>query len=129
MQQQSSSSQNDWNKTLNANVAGAATNAEDFTKQFMSDMFGGSSGGQQQQPPVQPSIQPPMQQQVQQKQVQQQQQSSSSSQNEWNNTLNANVAGAASNAEDFTKQFMSDMFGGGSSGQQQGSKGENLRQF
>ena len=25
----------------------------------------------------------------------------------------ANKAGAASNAEDFTKQFMSDMFGGG----------------
>jgi len=26
---------------LNLNKAGAATNAEDFTKQFMSDMFGG----------------------------------------------------------------------------------------
>ena len=33
--------------------------------------------------------------------------------NNWNETLNSNKAGAASNAEDFTKQFMSDMFGGG----------------
>ena len=32
----------DWNTTLNADKAGAATNAEDFTKQFMSQMFGGS---------------------------------------------------------------------------------------
>ena len=31
----------DWNTTLNADKAGAATNAEDFTKQFMSQMFGG----------------------------------------------------------------------------------------
>ena len=29
-----------WNSTLNANKAGAADNAEDFTKQFMADMFG-----------------------------------------------------------------------------------------
>ena len=33
--------------------------------------------------------------------------------NNWNETLNLNKAGAASNAEDFTKQFMADMFGGG----------------
>ena len=30
-----------WNETLNSNRCGAATNAEDFTKQFMADMFGG----------------------------------------------------------------------------------------
>ena len=30
-----------WNETLNSNKAGSATNAEDFTKQFMADMFGG----------------------------------------------------------------------------------------
>ena len=35
----------DWNQTLNANAAGAATNAEDFTKQFMADMFGGGRKG------------------------------------------------------------------------------------
>lgn len=33
----------DWDSRLNADKAGAATNAEDFTKQFMSDMFGGGS--------------------------------------------------------------------------------------
>ena len=31
----------------------------------------------------------------------------------WEATLDADKAGAASNAEDFTKQFMSQMFGGG----------------
>ena len=36
--------QQDWARTLEANSAGAATNAEDFTKQFMSDMFGGGAG-------------------------------------------------------------------------------------
>ena len=36
--------QQDWAQTLEANSAGAATNAEDFTKQFMSDMFGGGAG-------------------------------------------------------------------------------------
>eukprot|EP00095_Tigriopus_kingsejongensis_P006582 maker-scaffold445_size168248-snap-gene-0.22 protein:Tk06582 transcript:maker-scaffold445_size168248-snap-gene-0.22-mRNA-1 annotation:"z band alternatively spliced pdz-motif protein isoform p" len=30
-----------WNQTLNSNQAGAANNAQDFTKQFMADMFGG----------------------------------------------------------------------------------------
>ena len=35
-----------WNDILNQNSAGAANNAEDFTKQFMSQMFTGS--GQQQ---------------------------------------------------------------------------------
>ena len=37
--------QQDWAKTLEANTAGAATNAEDFTKQFMSQMFGGGAPG------------------------------------------------------------------------------------
>ena len=29
-----------WDQILNSNTAGMATNAEDFTKQFMSQMFG-----------------------------------------------------------------------------------------
>merc|ERR1719411_1969215 len=37
---------NNWNETLNSNKAGAASNAEDFTKQFMSDMFGGAGMSQ-----------------------------------------------------------------------------------
>ena len=48
----------------------------------------------------------PKQQQTQQVPIQQ-------SANKWNETLNANKCGAATNAEDFTKQFMADMFGGG----------------
>ncbi len=32
-----------WDNTLNANKPGAATNAEDFTKSFMADMYGGSN--------------------------------------------------------------------------------------
>ena len=32
-----------WDATLNADKAGAAANAEDFTKQFMAQMYG--SGG------------------------------------------------------------------------------------
>ena len=34
-----------WNETLNQNKAGAADNAEDFTKQFMKDMFSGFGPG------------------------------------------------------------------------------------
>ena len=47
---------------------------------------------------------------------------------QWDATLNSNVAGAASNAEDFTKQFMSDMYGGGGSGgaNQPNSLGEKV---
>ena len=36
--------------------------------------------------------------------------------NNWQSTLDADKAGAASNAEDFTKQFMSQMFGNGGAG-------------
>ena len=39
---------------LNQNKAGQATNAEDFTKQFMSEMF----GGQQPPPKFQPEVTP-----------------------------------------------------------------------
>jgi hypothetical protein len=72
---------------------------------------------QQQQQPMQqqpmqqqPKQQQPMQQQPMQRQqrVPQQQQP-----NQWDSTLNSNKAGAATNAEDFTKQFMDDMFGKG----------------
>ena len=42
--QQQQGKQQDLARTLDANSAGAATNAEDFTKQFMSDMFGGGVG-------------------------------------------------------------------------------------
>ena len=32
----------EWNQTLDSNIAGMAGNAEDFTKQFMTDMYGSS---------------------------------------------------------------------------------------
>jgi len=33
-----------WQEILDSNKAGAASNAEDFTKQFMNDFFGKQSG-------------------------------------------------------------------------------------
>lgn len=36
---QGNGAQNDWSQKLNANQAGGASNAQDFTKQFMADMF------------------------------------------------------------------------------------------
>ena len=36
---------NNWQSTLDADKAGAANNAEDFTKQFMSQMFGNGGAG------------------------------------------------------------------------------------
>ena len=108
-----------------ANRAGAATNAEDFTKQFMQDLrVGGeqqppTQPQQQQQPcPPPPSFQrPPQQQQQQPVQPMPQPQPQQPQKQQWENTLNANKAGAAANAEDFTKQFMKDMYGGGGGGQ------------
>ena len=38
-----------WKQVLDGDQAGAATNAEDFTKQFMSQMYGGGGGQQPQQ--------------------------------------------------------------------------------
>ncbi len=38
-----------WKQVLDSDKAGAATNAEDFTKQFMSQMYGGGAGQQPQQ--------------------------------------------------------------------------------
>ena len=35
----------DWSKILNTNMTGSSTNAEDFTKQFMSEMFGNNGAG------------------------------------------------------------------------------------
>jgi len=53
-QQQQQPTQQDWNKILNTNMTGSSTNAEDFTKQFMSEMFGNNGAGlTQQQPPPQ----------------------------------------------------------------------------
>ena len=86
--------QQNWNDTLNKDKAGQATNAEDFTKQFMSQMYGGSQQQQQQNHQNSaPKPQAPVQQ-------------------NWNETLNKDKAGQATNAEDFTKQFMSQMYGG-----------------
>ena len=108
--------QQNWNETLNKDRAGQANNAEDFTKQFMSQMYGG--GNQQSQPilqqnnnriPVQNSV-PPPKPAPQPPQVQQ---------SNWNSTLNKDKAGQATNAEDFTKQFMSSMYGGQQPQQQQ----------
>ena len=108
--------QQNWNETLNKDRAGQANNAEDFTKQFMSQMYGG--GNQQSQPilqqnnnriPVQNSA-PPPKSAPQPPQVQQ---------SNWNSTLNKDKAGQATNAEDFTKQFMSSLYGGQQPQQQQ----------
>ncbi|XP_059098199.1 PDZ and LIM domain protein Zasp-like isoform X1 [Tigriopus californicus] len=152
-----------WNTSLNANKAGAASNAEDFTKQFMTDLHQPSqteperafespiprpSSGmrstptvsfrtqsplrtqspaqhqiktqspmRQQSPAQQLRTQSPAFKQIHQQQQQHQDQVDNQAQGEnWNNTLNDNKAGMASNAQDFTKQFMSDMFGGGMGG-------------
>jgi len=52
--QQQQPTQQDWSKILNTNMTGSSTNAEDFTKQFMSEMFGNNGAGlTQQQPPPQ----------------------------------------------------------------------------
>jgi len=117
--QQQQAKQQDWARTLEANSAGAATNAEDFTKQFMSDMFGGgaaqpnrtsspmgagprmaspaASAPQPSQPRPSPMASAP----------------APSGQANWGKTLDADKAGAADNAADFTKQFMAQMYGGG----------------
>jgi len=110
----------EWDRLLSQNQTGAANNAEDFTKGFMADMFGKMAGLKQQpQQPQQPQQQPQQQQRnVQQvntngraaapkPQVQERQNQ------EWNQVLNQNKTGSATNAEDFTKQFMSEMFGNG----------------
>ena len=60
---------------MNQNVPGAAGNAEDFTKQFMSQMFGGGSAPQpQMQPQQKPQAPNLMQQPRQQMQMQPQMQ-------------------------------------------------------
>ncbi len=63
-------SKSQWDSTLNANKAGAMSNAEDFTKQFMEDMFGkggpSGGGGAPAPPPPQPQFRPQPQQQQQQ---------------------------------------------------------------
>ncbi len=48
MQQKHQTPKN-WKQTLDQDKAGAATNAEDFTKQFMAQMYGGTGGQQPQQ--------------------------------------------------------------------------------
>ena len=75
---------------------------------------------QQQQPAAPINVSQPQHQPKPQSQPQPQPQNQN-----WDNTLNANKAGAASNAEDFTKNFMADMFGSGAgagSDQQQRGK-------
>ena len=60
----------EWDRLLSQNQTGAATNAEDFTKGFMAEMFGKiSKANLNQQPQTQPQQQP--QQQQQQRNVQQ----------------------------------------------------------
>ena len=55
---------------------------------------------------------------------QRQQQTQQRQQQNWDSTLNANKAGAAANAEDFTKNFMADMFGDGGANSDQQQRGE-----
>ena len=69
------------NNDIFSNKAGSMGNAEDFTKEFMKDMFGGSGGGKGQPMPQQP---PPMQQQQQQQQQQFQQQPMQQQQQSYN---------------------------------------------
>jgi len=109
----------EWDRLLSQNKTGAATNAEDFTKGFMAEMFGKmAKANLNQQPQPQPQPQPQQQpQQQQQRNVQQVNTNGRAAvpkpQNqEWSQILNQNKTGAATNAEDFTKQFMAEMFGG-----------------
>ena len=130
-----------WNETLNKDKAAQASNAEDFTKQFMSQMYGGQSQqNQQQQSNLQQNIRmqarqpagmPQMSSQPQQspQQAPVQQQMKQPQQPQWNETLNKDKAGQATNAEDFTKQFMSQMYGGQPQTTQQTSMQQTNRTF
>eukprot|EP00095_Tigriopus_kingsejongensis_P007867 maker-scaffold1506_size38115-snap-gene-0.5 protein:Tk07867 transcript:maker-scaffold1506_size38115-snap-gene-0.5-mRNA-1 annotation:"isoform e" len=130
-----------WNTNLNNNKAGGAANAEDFTKQFMKDTYQppeperaiGSPiprpGSGMRSTPTSFRTQSPMRHQSPAqsqlrtqspafKQIHQQQQHQDQPDHTpqaptagWDQTLNDNKSGMAGNAEDFTKQFMSDMYG------------------
>ena len=113
--------QQNWNETLNKDRAGQANNAEDFTKQFMSQMYGG--GNQPSQQPILNNNRMPVQNSAPAPKPTLQQNSAPPKQvpiqQNWNSTLNNDKAGQATNAEDFTKQFMSQMYGGQQPQQQQ----------
>lgn len=94
-----------WNESLNKDKAGQANNAEDFTKQFMSQMYGGQSQQNQQQ---QSNMQQNNRMQTNCTPIRQ----PAPQQQNWNETLNKDKAGTATSAEDFTKQFMGQMYGG-----------------
>jgi hypothetical protein len=75
--------------------------ARPFQQQQQSAFKAGPSSSPVPRPQPKPLVtpnQPPMQ-------------SQSANAGEWQNILDSNKAGAAGNAEDFTKQFMSDFFG------------------
>jgi len=96
-QQQPPTSSGEWAQRLNADRAGAAQDAEGFTKQFMKQLPGGQGqpGGQPagllggvKEGPATPAP------------------------GDWARKLGADKAGMATNAEDFTKEFMNQLTGG-----------------
>merc|ERR1719402_584779 len=100
-----------WDAKLNADSAGMADNAEDFTKQFMSQLMGGPPGPPgPPAPPITPAgvaprgppAPPPRPQGP----------PGGGDKAAWEAKLNADSAGMADNAEDFTKQFMAQLMGG-----------------
>ena len=92
----------DWDRVLQSNRAGAADNAEDFTKEFMSQLMGNSAANLP-QPIRNNTVQPPPVGGTQQQGVRA---------GDWDRVLQSNRAGAADNAEDFTREFMSQLMGG-----------------
>ena len=104
----------DWDTVLQSDRAGAADNAEDFTREFMSQLMGNT--GANIPPPAAnnktplmnrqsgPAVQTPVM-------TRQKGPGPVSRAGDWDTVLQANSAGAADNAEDFTREFMSQLMG------------------
>ena len=90
-------SSGEWAQRLNSDRAGAAGDAEAFTKQFMKQLPGGQPhhGAQPSPMGLKPGPVPPPQ-----------------APGDWSRKLGADKAGMATNAEDFTKEFMKQLTGG-----------------
>ena len=88
-------SSGEWAQRLNADRAGAAGDAEAFTKQFMKQLPGGQPhhGGQPAAMGASPVPAP-------------------QAPGDWSRKLASDKAGMATNAEDFTKEFMKQLTGG-----------------
>merc|ERR1719264_1479637 len=90
-------SSGEWAQRLNTDRAGAAGDAEAFTKQFMKQLPGGQPHHGAQPAPVglKPGPVPAPQ-----------------APGDWSRKLGADKAGMATNADDFTKEFMKQLTGG-----------------